>query len=78
MLQEIPGWAARLLLFAVIGVSVVAGLPIVAWIGKREVQRWEEKIQSLQEEVDQMQENRREEHRQVEKKLDTLLDEVEA
>ena len=85
MLQEIPGWAARLLLFILIGISVVAGLPVAAWIGKREVQRWESKVkglkgevQALEEEIDRMQEERRQEHRTVEQKLDTLLDEVEA
>jgi len=40
-MPDMPGWAARLLLYIVVGAAVIIGLPTAAWFGKREVARWE-------------------------------------
>jgi len=78
MLQNVPAWAARLFLYVIIGSGIVMGLPLAAWLGKREVQRWEQKIETLESEIDRMQRDRRREHLEVEDKLDQLLEEVKS
>lgn len=78
MFETIPAWAARFFLYVIIGAGVIAGLPFFAWLGKREVQRWENKVESLENEIDRMQRERRREHTEVEHKLDQVLEEVQS
>jgi hypothetical protein len=78
MLQDVPAWASRLLLYVVIGIATLFAIPVMAWMGKREIQRWEEKVSELESEIDRMQRNRRQEHQEVGKKLDRLLERIES
>jgi hypothetical protein len=77
MMPEMPAWAARLLLYVVVGSALVLGVPLLGWIGRREIARWEGKVQELESEIERMQRDRREEHEQVEEMLEQVLEEVQ-
>jgi Tfp pilus assembly protein PilO len=78
MLQDVPGWAARMLVYVLVGVATLFALPGFAWFGKREIQRWEEKVDELETEIDRMKKERRQEHKEVANKLNRVLQEVES
>lgn len=86
-----PAWAARLFLYIVVGAATLFGIPTAAWLGKREVARWEERVDSLESENEalrsELQAVRQEvkllrkqgsgEHDELSSKIDRLLDSVE-
>jgi len=90
-MPDMPGWAARLLLYIVVGAAVIIGLPTAAWFGKREVARWEarvddleaenetlrEELRSLRQEVKLLRRQGSGEHDELSSKIDRLLDSVE-
>jgi hypothetical protein len=88
-MPETPAWAARAALYVVVGCLILFGLPFVAWLGRREVSRWESELEEVKQENgelrDMVKELRRDlmirisgDHSDVEQKLDKVLEEVES
>jgi len=86
-MPDTPAWAARAALYLVVGFMVLFGFPFAAWLGKREISRWESKLQKLESENAELRKEvrglRRDllmqmegDHSDVEQKLDTLIEEV--
>jgi|APHM01.1.fsa_nt_gi bZIP transcription factor. len=90
-MPEMPAWAARLLLYIVVGAAVAFGLPAAAWLGKREVARWESRVDDLEEEnealrgelrglrqeIKHLREQGGGEHDELAQKMDQILESVE-
>lgn len=84
-MPDSPAWAAQAALYVVVGFLVLVVLPVSAWIGKREVARWEAKLQDLEEENEELREEIGElkmqlmermatDHSDVEDKIDAIMD----
>lgn len=88
-MPDTPAWAARAALYIVIGFIILCGLPVMAWLGRREVSRWESKLEELEDENKDLRKEMRAlrqelrvqmqaDHDDVAEKLDAVLDEVQS
>lgn len=88
-MPDTPAWAAKAALYIVIGFIILCGLPVMAWLGRREVSRWEGKLEELESENKELRKEMRTlreelrvqmqtDHDNVADKVDEVLEEVQS
>jgi len=66
----------RWVIYAAIGLVTGAILPLLAWLGKRQVTAWERKIRNLEDEIEDLEGRLRGQHDDVADQITQLADEV--
>jgi len=64
------------ILYAAIGLVTAIILPVLAWLGKRQVSQWERKIRSLEDEIEALEGRLRGQHDDVSDNLGDLKKEI--
>jgi|APHM01.1.fsa_nt_gi hypothetical protein len=73
-MPDIPPWAARASLYVVVGAFTIFVIPLLGWVGKRQVESWESQLETIKEENDRL----RKELEEVKQKLSGEHDDTKA